>query len=57
MGLVLVVACAHWAYQGCSACLTPPFPFSISKQELPLASMSRSGQADVVCQRYVESRP
>ena len=47
---LLVVACAHWAYQGCSACLTPPFPSSISKQELPLASMSRSGQADVVCQ-------
>ena len=48
---LLVVACAHWAFQGCSSCLTPPFPFSISKQELPLASVSRSGQADVVCQR------
>ena len=47
---LLVFACAHWAYQGCSSCLTPPFPSSISKQELPLASMSRSGQADVVCQ-------
>ena len=48
---LLVFACAHWAYQGCSSCLTPPFPPSVSKQELPLASVSRSGQADVVCQR------
>ena len=48
---LLVVTCAHWAFQGCSSCLTPPFPLSISKQELPLASVSRSGQADVVCQR------
>ena len=47
---LLVVTCAHWAFQGCSSYLTPPFPLSISKQELPLASMSRSGQADVVCQ-------
>ena len=48
---LLVVTCAHLAYQGCSSCLTPPFPLSISKQELPLASVYRSGQADVVCQR------
>ena len=48
---LLVVTCAHWAFQGCSSYLTPPFPLSISKQELPLASVSRSGQADVVCQR------
>ena len=47
---LLVFPCAHWAFQGCSSCLTPPFPFSISKQEVPLASVSRSGQADVVCQ-------
>ena len=51
MGLLLVYPCAHWAFQGCSSYLTPPFPLSISKQELPLASVSRSGQADVVCQR------
>ena len=48
---LLVFPCAHWAFQGCSSCLTPPFPFSISKQEVPLASVSCSGQADVVCQR------
>ena len=47
---LLVFACAHWAFQGCSSYLTPLFPLSISKQELPLASVSRSGQADVVCQ-------
>jgi len=51
MGLVSVVPCAHWAFQGRSPSLTPPFPPSISKQELHLASASRSGQADVVCQR------
>ena len=50
MGLLLVYPCAHWAFQGCSPYLTPLFPLSISKQELPLASVSRSGQADVVCQ-------
>ena len=47
----LVVVCAPWAFQGCASCLTPPFPCFISQQELPLASVSRSGQADVVCQR------
>ena len=50
MGLLLVYPCAHLAFQGCSSYLTTPFPVSISKQELPLAYMSRSGQADVVCQ-------
>jgi len=51
MGLVLVFPCAYWAFQAFFPYLTPPFPSSISKQELPLASMSRSGQADVACHR------